>query len=61
IVPAANKAKNVFDSGKTVSFHIKSVVVCQQSQKSSTLQDRRAARQPQQAVRFRGGHAQVRR
>lgn len=37
IMPAANKAKNVFDSGKTVSFHVKSVVVCQQSQKSASL------------------------
>ncbi|KAH7882448.1 stress-activated map kinase interacting protein 1-domain-containing protein [Phlebopus sp. FC_14] len=37
IMPSANKAKAVFDSGKTLSFHIKSVVVCQQSQKSSTL------------------------
>ncbi|KAL4073502.1 stress-activated map kinase interacting protein 1-domain-containing protein [Scleroderma citrinum] len=37
IMPAANKAKNVFDSGKTVSFHIKCVIVCQQSQKSSSL------------------------
>ncbi|KAI6006867.1 hypothetical protein EDD15DRAFT_2207501 [Pisolithus albus] len=36
-MPAANKAKNVFDSGKTVSFHVKSVVVCQQSQKSGSL------------------------
>ncbi|KAI6010115.1 stress-activated map kinase interacting protein 1-domain-containing protein [Pisolithus marmoratus] len=37
IMPAANKAKNVFDSGKTVSFHVKSAVVCQQSQKSASL------------------------
>lgn len=36
-MPAANKAKNVFDSGKTVSFHVKCVIVCQQSQKSSSL------------------------
>lgn len=37
IMPSANKAKAVFDSGKTLSFHVKSVVVCQQSQKTSTL------------------------
>ncbi|KAH7921554.1 SIN1-domain-containing protein [Leucogyrophana mollusca] len=37
IMPSANKAKAVFDSGKTVSFHIKSVVACQQSSKSSTI------------------------
>jgi hypothetical protein len=37
IMPSANKAKAVFDSGKTLSFHIKSVSVCQQSQKTSTL------------------------
>ncbi|KIK93169.1 hypothetical protein PAXRUDRAFT_829224 [Paxillus rubicundulus Ve08.2h10] len=37
IMPSAHKAKAVFDSGKTLSFHIKSVLVCQQSQKTSTL------------------------
>lgn len=37
IMPSANKAKAVFDSGKTLSFHVKSVLVCQQSQKTSTL------------------------
>lgn len=37
IMPSANKAKAVFDSGKTLSFHAKSVLVCQQSQKTSTL------------------------
>ncbi|KIJ61493.1 hypothetical protein HYDPIDRAFT_116002 [Hydnomerulius pinastri MD-312] len=37
IMPSANKAKAVFDSGKTLSFHIKSILVCQQSQKTSTL------------------------
>jgi len=37
IMPSANKAKAVFGSGKTLSFHIKSVLVCQQSQKTSTL------------------------
>lgn len=36
-MPSANKAKAVFDSGKTLSFHIKSISVCQQSQKTSTL------------------------
>lgn len=36
-MPSANKAKAVFDSGKTLSFHIKSILVCQQSQKTSTL------------------------
>ncbi|EIW77134.1 hypothetical protein CONPUDRAFT_109640 [Coniophora puteana RWD-64-598 SS2] len=33
----ANKARVVFDSGKTISFHIKSIVECQQSTKSSVL------------------------
>lgn len=38
IMPSANRAaKAVFDSGKTVSFHIKSITQCQQSAKSSTL------------------------
>ena len=37
IMPSANKAKAVFDSGKTLSFHVKSVMDCQQSQKTSTL------------------------
>jgi hypothetical protein len=37
IMPSTNKAKAVFDSGKTVSFHIKSIIQCQQSAKSSTL------------------------
>ncbi|EGO03414.1 hypothetical protein SERLA73DRAFT_174884 [Serpula lacrymans var. lacrymans S7.3] len=37
IMPSTNKAKAVFDSGKTTSFHIKSVVGCQQSTKSSTI------------------------
>lgn len=36
-MPSANKAKAVFDSAKTLSFHVKSVLVCQQSQKTSTL------------------------
>lgn len=31
----SNKAKAVFDSGKTWSYHIKSIVDCQQSTKSS--------------------------
>ncbi|OJA09315.1 hypothetical protein AZE42_07476 [Rhizopogon vesiculosus] len=37
IMPSANRAKAVFDSGKTVSFHIKNINQCQQSAKSSTL------------------------
>lgn len=37
IMPSTNKAKAVFDSGKTVSFHMKSIIQCQQSAKSSTL------------------------
>jgi len=36
-MPSSNKAKAVFDSGKTTSFHIKSVVACQQSAKSSSI------------------------
>ncbi|KAA1465935.1 hypothetical protein DENSPDRAFT_830640 [Dentipellis sp. KUC8613] len=36
IMPSANKAKAVFDSGKTASYHIKSVVACQQSTKMSS-------------------------
>jgi len=35
-MPSSNKAKAVFDSGKTASYHIKSVVACQQSAKSSS-------------------------
>ncbi|KAG1744258.1 stress-activated map kinase interacting protein 1-domain-containing protein [Suillus lakei] len=37
IMPSTNRAKAVFDSGKTASFHIKSIIQCQQSAKSSTL------------------------
>lgn len=37
IMPSSNKARAVFDSGKTTSFHIKSVVTCQQSTKSSSI------------------------
>jgi hypothetical protein len=37
IMPSSNKARAVFDSGKTTSFHIKSVVACQQSSKSSSI------------------------
>ena len=29
------KAKHVFDSGKTSSYHLKSLVACQQSSKNS--------------------------
>ena len=36
-MPTANKAKNVFDNGKTTSYHIKSIADCQQSAKSSAL------------------------
>ena len=34
-MPQANKAKNVFESGKTASYEIKSVVTVQQSGKNS--------------------------
>ena len=37
IMPSTNRAKAVFDSGKTSSYHIKSVVGCQQSAKSSSI------------------------
>ncbi|KAJ7778713.1 stress-activated map kinase interacting protein 1-domain-containing protein [Mycena maculata] len=38
ILPTANKAtKAVFDSGKHVSYHIRSIVDCQQSTKSSAI------------------------
>jgi hypothetical protein len=37
IMPSSNKARAVFDSGKTTSFHIKSVIACQQSSKSSSI------------------------
>ncbi|KAF6757784.1 stress-activated map kinase interacting protein 1-domain-containing protein [Ephemerocybe angulata] len=37
IMPSANKAKAVFDHGKTASYHIKSIADCQQSQKSSAF------------------------
>jgi len=37
IMPSTSRAKAVFDSGKTLSFHIKSIIQCQQSAKSSTL------------------------
>ncbi|EIM82166.1 uncharacterized protein STEHIDRAFT_65385 [Stereum hirsutum FP-91666 SS1] len=36
IMPSSNKAKAVFDSGKTSSYHINSIVACQQSAKSSS-------------------------
>lgn len=37
IMPSANanKARKVFDNGKTVSYHVKSVVSCSQSAKNS--------------------------
>lgn len=34
-MPQANKAKNVFESGKTASYDIKSIVAVQQSGKNS--------------------------
>ncbi|KAK0207957.1 stress-activated map kinase interacting protein 1-domain-containing protein [Desarmillaria ectypa] len=37
IMPSTNKAKAVFDNGKTYSYHIKSIVDCQQSTKSSNI------------------------
>ncbi|EFI26776.1 hypothetical protein CC1G_15699 [Coprinopsis cinerea okayama7 len=36
-MPSTNKAKNVFDHGKTSSYHIKSIADCQQSAKSSAF------------------------
>ena len=36
-MPTASKAKNVFENGKTTSYHIKSIASCQQSAKSSAL------------------------
>lgn len=35
-MPQANKAKNVFESGKTASYDIKSIVAVQQSGKNSS-------------------------
>ncbi|KAF9445595.1 hypothetical protein P691DRAFT_805466 [Macrolepiota fuliginosa MF-IS2] len=35
IMPSSNKAKNVFDSGRTSSYHVKTIADCQQSSKSS--------------------------
>ncbi|KAG7450808.1 uncharacterized protein BT62DRAFT_536965 [Guyanagaster necrorhizus] len=37
IMPSTNKAKAVFDNGKTYSYHIKSIVDCQQSTKSLNI------------------------
>ncbi|SJL05407.1 uncharacterized protein ARMOST_08774 [Armillaria ostoyae] len=37
IMPSTNKAKAVFDNGKTYSYHIKSIADCQQSTKSSNI------------------------
>jgi SAPK-interacting protein 1 (Sin1), Pleckstrin-homology len=37
IMPSTNKAKAVFDNVKTTSYHIKSVVNCSQSTKSSSI------------------------
>ncbi|KZT10435.1 uncharacterized protein LAESUDRAFT_755945 [Laetiporus sulphureus 93-53] len=36
IIPQSNKAKHVFDGGKTSSYHLKSVVACQLSSKNSS-------------------------
>jgi len=36
IMPSANRAKAVFDSGRTASYNIRSIVACQQSAKSSS-------------------------
>lgn len=36
-MPSANKAKAVFDNGRTASYNIRSVVACQQSAKSSSM------------------------
>lgn len=36
IIPQSNKAKNVFDSGKTASYDIKSIVTVQQAGKNSS-------------------------
>ncbi|KAF8882155.1 stress-activated map kinase interacting protein 1-domain-containing protein [Gymnopilus junonius] len=36
IMPSTNKARAVFDSGKTSSYHIKSIADCQQSAKTSS-------------------------
>ncbi|ETW75996.1 hypothetical protein HETIRDRAFT_461100 [Heterobasidion irregulare TC 32-1] len=36
IMPSSNKAKVVFESGKTSSYHINSIIACQQSAKSSS-------------------------
>ncbi|KAH9939185.1 stress-activated map kinase interacting protein 1-domain-containing protein [Amylocystis lapponica] len=36
IIPMSNKAKHVFDSGKTPSYHLSSVIACQQSRKNSS-------------------------
>ncbi|KAF8962331.1 stress-activated map kinase interacting protein 1-domain-containing protein [Flammula alnicola] len=37
IMPSTNKARVVFDSGKTSSYHIKSIADCQQSAKTSSI------------------------
>ena len=36
-MPSANRARAVFDSGKTSSYHIKSIADCQQSAKTSSI------------------------
>ncbi|KJA14847.1 hypothetical protein HYPSUDRAFT_208357 [Hypholoma sublateritium FD-334 SS-4] len=37
VMPSTNKARVVFDSGKTSSYHIKSIADCQQSGKTSSI------------------------
>ncbi|KAF8189367.1 stress-activated map kinase interacting protein 1-domain-containing protein [Pholiota molesta] len=37
IMPSTNKARAVFDNGKTSSYHIKSIADCQQSAKTSSI------------------------
>jgi hypothetical protein len=36
-MPSTNKARAVFDNGKTSSYHIKSIADCQQSAKTSSI------------------------
>lgn len=36
-MPPAKRAKGVFDSGKTSSYHIKSIAACAQSNKNSPI------------------------
>lgn len=36
-MPISHRAKHVFESAKTSSYHLKSVVTCQQSSKNSSI------------------------